>query len=467
MFPGLTNLTTYSGPQGGGAGGFGFSLGYSPYQGAQPSTIESLLQTPPITAPGAAATFAAPESLTGAIAMGGPERLSIGRQEFGGQPSVGGMGQGGMGAGGMSESSLAGPTGAGQVASQESGGMGALQGALGFGVSPSMTGAQASPVGQLAEALGINPTAANIGATALGMAVPGLGPLATINTAIGLGRATPANLAASQTSFQRSPAFQAQRMGEIESAGMAPIGSGFPTAGPALAAEVEAGLAPPSDIANPNVMGAPGTQMGLVEAVTGIATTPSGQLGPSPSSTGESPAAPGVGTGTASGLGGATTGPGPTATGESSAAPGVGTGTATGEGGATTGPGPTATGEGPSTAGGGDGGGGSKVICTELHRLGLLPEYVWRADLAYAKQVDPQTYRGYLRWAPTMVRWSRRSRLFRALMAPVALCWAREMAFRMGARPDGSRVGAGLMRLGEPLCHWLGRPRSGVWAALP
>src|SRR3990167_1294752 len=68
--PGLTGLTTYPGPYGGGASAFGFSTSYTPFQGAVPTTLDQALQTiQPITSP---AKGVIPESLTGVLAQGLP-----------------------------------------------------------------------------------------------------------------------------------------------------------------------------------------------------------------------------------------------------------------------------------------------------------------------------------------------------------------------------------------------------------
>lgn len=235
MIPGLTGLTTYPGPAGGGASAFGFTAERNPFQGAVPTTLEQALATlQPITNP---AIGTMPESLTGMLAYGAP------RREFGGGPPGGGQ-EGGPGAG-----PAVGPTGLGEVASQSPGLMGALAGALGFGVSSSVTGAEAAPIGPAGQVamglLGLAPNPLGLAATVAG----------GINTGIGIGRGTAQNLAASQALRPANPAFLAQRMGEIESQVPGPLG--FPTAGLGLAGEVEQGLAPPTDIMNPNVIGAP------------------------------------------------------------------------------------------------------------------------------------------------------------------------------------------------------------------
>jgi hypothetical protein len=112
---------------------------------------------------------------------------------------------------------------------------------------------------------------------------------------------------------------------------------------------------------------------------------------------------------------------------------------------------------------GGGGDGGSKMICTELHRQGLMPEEIFAADQAFGEilvRLHPETYAGYARWARHVVRWMRREDLFGRAVTKlahiVATPWSREMARSMGVAAAPSLVGRAMMAVGLPLCKWLG-----------
>jgi len=197
--------------------------------------------------------------------------------------------------------------------------------------------------------------------------------------------------------------------------------------------------APPSDPAPAPGVAPPGTTMDLTLTVTPTEADPApaeAPTDPSPTPSDPTPSDPGTASPSDSGP---AAGPGPTS-GESGGTSGA------------TGPsGDTSSGDG----GGGGGGGGGKIICTELYRQGLLDEATYRADQAFGATMDPLVMRGYHLWAPTVVSLMRRSRVVTMVVATVARPWAREMACRMGARADGSLVGAWLMAAGIPLCRAL------------
>lgn len=108
-------------------------------------------------------------------------------------------------------------------------------------------------------------------------------------------------------------------------------------------------------------------------------------------------------------------------------------------------PGPTGTGD------SGDGGVGATVICTVLYKHGYLDEKTWLADRLFGSLIDPAVYLGYIRWARPLADAMHRAPLLRWLVSLVACRWARAMA---GER---NLIGDLVMRLGVPLCRWLGR----------
>jgi len=389
-YPGLTGLTTYPGPYGGGASAFGFSTAYNPFQGAIPTTLDQALQvTQPITDPSHGVI---PESLTGVLAQGVP-----GRADFGGGPSGGGPEAGGM----------PGTTGdpGGGVSAGLTTPLGTIGGnAQGFGVQSQSSGL----VGQgLNAALGVegNPTlsAGTLANAAMSAAPLGLG---LVNTAAGM--------LSTNIQNQRTVAALNEMVKGLNVA-TAPMG-GMPTAGPGLAAEVSQGLAPPSDIMNPNAIGAPpgtpaapgSSAMDAVAAQIGAAAA-AGNVGVSDATT-----APGV------------VGP---ASVEAAVSAGVGGGAG---------------------AGGGDG----TVLCTEFHRRGWMTDAAYLQDCAYGHTLPPNVIRGYHAWAIPLVRAMRRSTAFARLIHLLCRPWLQAMA----GTPTGlSRF---YLALGLPLCAWLGKETS-------
>jgi hypothetical protein len=151
-----------------------------------------------------------------------------------------------------------------------------------------------------------------------------------------------------------------------------------------------------------------------------------------------------------------------------SGAPGAPSGSPSGSGSSSgaAGTGDSPDGGGPGDAGdgggGGGGGGGGKMICTALNDHGYFAPGIWEVDEEFGrivKALRPDIVHGYQRWAGPLARAMRRNRWLMRLTALVVRPWAHEMAFVMGARPKGSRLGRLLMRAGLPVCGWLGRSR--------
>lgn len=103
-------------------------------------------------------------------------------------------------------------------------------------------------------------------------------------------------------------------------------------------------------------------------------------------------------------------------------------------------------------------GGGGSIICTELQRQGYLPKYVVILDGEHRlRHIDAATYRGYVRWAKHVVWTMQRSRIVTWLVAPVGRAWAYEMAHRVAPGIPGSLFGRALMKIGVPICRYLGK----------
>jgi len=133
-------------------------------------------------------------------------------------------------------------------------------------------------------------------------------------------------------------------------------------------------------------------------------------------------------------------------------------------GGASTGPtgsdpgqdvGFTAPDAGPGGAGGP--GGASSVICTELHRQGFMDAATWQADERYGRLQSRAVLEGYWRWGRPVARAMATRPWLTRLIWCLGHPWVEEMAFQMGARERGSRLGRLIMALGTPICARLGK----------
>lgn len=151
--------------------------------------------------------------------------------------------------------------------------------------------------------------------------------------------------------------------------------------------------------------------------------------------------------GTPGGLAGVTGGP----SGPSSAAPDTGTANAF-SGFSSSGLG--STGEtGTGADGGSDSGGGSSVICTELHRRGVLSDEIFAADLQAGREQPREVIAGYHLWAKPVVQLMKRSPLAYMAARYIGSAWANEMAFRRGVKEaKTTRLGRFIVKYGPPVC---------------
>jgi hypothetical protein len=104
---------------------------------------------------------------------------------------------------------------------------------------------------------------------------------------------------------------------------------------------------------------------------------------------------------------------------------------------------------------------GNKVICTELNRQGYIPDDILALDVAHRKQYIGNTVQaGYLSWAIPLVVIMRESWLVTQMVRPFGTAWAYEMAHRMEPDREGRLLGRALIRIGVPICRWLGNRRA-------
>lgn len=100
------------------------------------------------------------------------------------------------------------------------------------------------------------------------------------------------------------------------------------------------------------------------------------------------------------------------------------------------------------------GGGGGKIICTELHRQGLLNDEIMKLDAAYGVKLRaerPHVYDGYVFWAQHVVLGMQKSTLFTKIVYFCAKPWAENMAY------NNNTLGKVVGFLGEGLCGIIGR----------
>jgi hypothetical protein len=103
------------------------------------------------------------------------------------------------------------------------------------------------------------------------------------------------------------------------------------------------------------------------------------------------------------------------------------------------------------------------VICTELHRQGLLDGVTYQADQAFGAWVQhhhPHVYAGYLAWGFPCVALMRRSKRFTAFVRFFAKPWAQHLAYEVGERHLDTRFGAAIHGFGWSVCALIGRARA-------
>ena len=113
----------------------------------------------------------------------------------------------------------------------------------------------------------------------------------------------------------------------------------------------------------------------------------------------------------------------------------------------------------PGIGNSGSGGSGSKMICVELYRQGLLSEKIFQADEnfgRYLSRTNENAMRGYHFWAKPVVKMMRSSKTVTKIVFFFAKPWTEEMAYRMNFLNEGNFWGILLMEIGIPICQLLG-----------
>jgi hypothetical protein len=91
------------------------------------------------------------------------------------------------------------------------------------------------------------------------------------------------------------------------------------------------------------------------------------------------------------------------------------------------------------------------VICSELHRQGLMSDEIYFADEKFGEQLSeehPEILKGYTLFATPIVEKMQESEEFTQIINEIAKPWTEEMAYRVGAREKGNFIGAMMMNVG-------------------
>lgn len=99
------------------------------------------------------------------------------------------------------------------------------------------------------------------------------------------------------------------------------------------------------------------------------------------------------------------------------------------------------------------GGGGGKIICTELHAQGFMDDQTYVLDQEFGDRLPAHIMDGYQCWAKHVVKLMKKSKLFTEMVAIPALAWARSMA----GQPNF--LGNLIMFIGLSACAFIGKLR--------
>jgi hypothetical protein len=96
-------------------------------------------------------------------------------------------------------------------------------------------------------------------------------------------------------------------------------------------------------------------------------------------------------------------------------------------------------------------GGMGTVICTELHRQGIMPLAMYIKDMQYGESLDHATLIGYRLLAIPVVKLMHKYAIVTKLVSIPAMAWARNMAGQYNF------FGSMISFFGEPICHIVGK----------
>ena len=103
---------------------------------------------------------------------------------------------------------------------------------------------------------------------------------------------------------------------------------------------------------------------------------------------------------------------------------------------------------------------GGTVLCTELHRQGLLSEKIYRSDSIlgeyYAKNY-PTMVSGYHFWGVPLAKLMRKSKLATFIMKPFITAWAKQMHYELTKEGKPILFGKLIQFIGIPICSLIGK----------
>ena len=109
----------------------------------------------------------------------------------------------------------------------------------------------------------------------------------------------------------------------------------------------------------------------------------------------------------------------------------------------------------------------STFICTALYEMGDMKKYIYKYDHLYGRKVHPAIYRGYALWGEPLARQIKKKRLVYKIIKPIALTWAKQMAYDLSKGRHGKNNKAMKITktIGEGICYALGQifKRRQIW----
>jgi hypothetical protein len=102
------------------------------------------------------------------------------------------------------------------------------------------------------------------------------------------------------------------------------------------------------------------------------------------------------------------------------------------------------------------------VICSELHRQGFLPSHVRLYDAQYGATLDREAYQGYLTIFTPVAQRMATSSILTAIMRPIGVATAYEMAHRKNPEIEGNILGRIVLKIGLPVCRFVYRFTHGA-----
>tara|TARA_Y100000310_G_scaffold322273_1_gene381124 strand:+ start:291 stop:803 length:513 start_codon:yes stop_codon:yes gene_type:complete len=105
--------------------------------------------------------------------------------------------------------------------------------------------------------------------------------------------------------------------------------------------------------------------------------------------------------------------------------------------------------------GGGSPGGAGTIICTELHRQGLVDDNLYAGDIITSAEIPNWILEGYRLWARPVVRRMRRSKRFTRVVKVLAQPVINQLANFSGFS-CWSPIGVAMLALGLPICGAIG-----------